>query len=320
MAGYGYQGHIGIGIQSVFGTAVAATAYFEGLSETLTGTFDRFELKNITGENFEADDEVGIERIAGNIVVPGNPENLGFLLNGAFGTASITSLAAELAKTEFTPRTRAVGDVSSLNSLPLYTFEIFRDVTSSQQYDSCQINQIAISIQPNQEARVTADIIGRGVTNIAATTATFPGSPVKPFTFDTASLSLGGVAVDIIEALTITLNNNLEGIPSLNATKFVARIRRNSAPTVRVSGTVNFQNITEYENFRAQTEQALSINLTKASSFSLLLEVPRMVYSAFPLGIPGKDRLAVSFEGMGRFHTGSLNQYKATLTTITSEW
>ena len=318
--GQGAAGHIGLAKETTWGTAVAATDYFEAMSEDLNLAIDRFDFRNITGDNFDPDDAAGIRRIEGSMSFAANPETIGHFLNGALGISSVTSIANELAKTEFTQRTVAAGDISSVAPLPTYTFEIFRDVTSAQQYAGNLINTLELSIQPNQDLRVTAGVIGKSVLSIAKTTPTYPGSPVSAFFFDTASVSIGGIGVDLIEALTINIDNQLEGIAALNASSNIARVRRTGPPLIGVTGTIDFQSIGEYDKFVALTEQAISINLFKADSFSLLIELPRVIYTAFPLTIPGRERLTVAFEGKGRYHTGSLTSIKATLFTVQSEW
>ena len=183
----GMLGHVGIGKEATWGTAVAATDYIEAMSESLATEIERFDTRNIVGGIYEADDSAGVRRHAGDIVFAAHPANLGHFLLGALGVNSVTELVAgELFTNEFTQATTFTG---SLNPLPSYTAEIFRpggvDISSSFQYTGLQLNTLQIAVSPNQDVRITAGAIGKAQTFLTKTTPTFPNSPLQPFTFDT---------------------------------------------------------------------------------------------------------------------------------------
>lgn len=318
MGNYGVRGHIGLGKETTWGVAVAATDYLEALSEGVTETLDRYPTKAIIGALYEPDDMPGLYRVGGPIVAAAHPVSVGHFLNAAFGASSISVvLSGALWTTAFTP---ASGDAASANPLPAYTAEIFRDVTSSQRYAGLQCTGLTFEVSPNAPLRVTANWLGKAATNIAKTTPSFPGSPTQPFAFDTASLTLGAGATALLEALTITVDNRLTGVPVLNAATEIAKVRREGAPTVRVSGTMAFESITEYLNFRNQTEQRLMASFVRASSFALVLDCPRVVYTTHPLGLDGEGRPMVRVEGIARYHTTSLYAIEARLTTTKSNF
>jgi hypothetical protein len=317
---YGFAGHVGLGKEATWGTPVAGTDYLEAFSETLAATYDRFDVKNIVGRFSEPDDVAGVLRIEGDLVVPGHPVAIGHLLNGAFGQGSKTItvvLSGFLWTTEWWP---APADLGANNPLPGYTLEMFRDVTSAHRYAGVQVGKLTMQIQPNQELRVTAGLLAKTTSVVAKSAPSFPGSPTDPFTFDTASVQVGGAAVDIVETLTVDLDNQLEGVPVLNVSNEIARVRRSGPQLVRASGTVGFENLTDYNRFMAQTEVGLVLTLTKAQSFALLLELPRLVYTAFPTGQAGRERNMVEFEATGRYSTGSGHALRARLTTTRSNY
>lgn len=314
---YGFASHVGIGKETVWATAVAASDYFEALSESIVTQRERYQTRNIVGAYYEPDDSDGIERNAGDLQMAVNAANIGHILLGGFGQNSVTEvLSGFLYTNEFVPRQ---SDISSLHPLDPYTFEIFRAgtlVNTAFQYAGSNIGRLTMDLRPNQALQISAGIIAKQRNMIAKTTPSFPGSPVEPFKFDTASLELpAGTANVRIEALTAVLDNQLVGIPAINNSQNIAKIRRNGPPMVRISGTIDFSDLTEFDDFIARTEQALKVTLTRADSFALVLEVPRLIYTAVPLSVPGRDRLVSTFEGMGRYHTGSANAFKATLTT-----
>ena len=317
-SGYGFLGHIGIAKETTWGTAVAAADYLEGMSEGLTAVPDRFDTRNIVSGMYEPDDEAGVLRIAGDLSFAGHPIPLGYFLNGALGNNSgSVVLSGFLFTNRFTVRT---SDINSLHPLPAYSFEIFRDIGSAQQYDGAQVSALTLAIQPNQDLRCTASIIAKGTQNIANTTPTFPSSPVGFFQFDTCSVALNNVGVSIVEALSISIDNQLEGIPALNASTEIARVKRSGPPLIRVSGTVALEDITDYQRLISQTEFPMVINITKANSFALVIDVPRLVYDGYPLGMSGRERQTVSFNARGRFHTGSNQAIQISLTNTKSDY
>jgi len=314
----GFLGYVGIGKESAFGTAVAATDYFEIMSESLSETIDRFPTRNAFGGFYDPDDFAGARRVAGNIVMFGHPVSIGHLLKAALNTISGSAISSgflHLSRFISTKSEYAAGVAGQP-----YTLEVHRDVGSSHQYAGAICNQLQLSLAPNQDVRVTADWIAQNGGLIAKTTPTFPGSPTDPFTFETASLTIAGAATARWEAFNITVNNNLDGILALNASTNIIRVRRRGPQEVRISGTLDFTDVAEYLDFKNQTELAMRLNLTRANSFSLLIDIPRFVYTAFPTGIPGRDRLTVSVAGMARYSTTSALAVDFGLTTTKSNF
>ena len=313
---YGIAGHIGIGKETTWGTAVAASAYLEAFSEGLIPTIDRFPTKNIIGRLYEPDDAAGLTRVAGDIVLAANPEIMGYLLNGALGVQSGAEvLSGFLYTSEFTFNT---SDDSTTCPVPAYTYEVFRDVTSAQQIAGGAITALQISGQVNQDLRIAASIIGKSSTHIAPTSPSYVGSPVEPFMFNTCSISIGGAANANLESFTLNIDNRMSGKGTLNNTALIAKIRRDDGQGVRFSGTLEFENITEYQKFEAQTEQAMSVSFTKAGSFQVVMDMPRVVYETYQIGMAGRERIVAAFDSIVRHHTGSDQALAITLTTITS--
>jgi len=314
----GFLGYAGLAKESTWGTAVAATDYFEIMSENLSETIDRFATRNAIGGFYEPDDSPGVHRSAGDLVMFGHPVSLGHLLKAVMNTVSGSTVASGFLYTnKFISVHSEFAD--GVPSQP-YTLEIHRDVTSSFRIAGAVCNRLAMSLSPNQDLRVTANWLAQAYSLVSKSSPTFPGSPAQPFTFDTASITLASAVSAQVEAFNLTIDNMLDGIPALNNTAKIARIRRRDAQQVRLSGTLDFQNVSEYLDFTNQTERNFVLNLTKANSFALTIDVPRMVYTAFPMGIPGRGRLTVAFTGMARFQSSSDCAISMALTTTKSNY
>lgn len=314
----GHLGYAGIAKESQFGTAIAATDYFELMSESLRLSIDRFPTRNAFGGFYTPDDYAGANRIAGDIVMFGHPLSIGHLLKAAMNTISQSSVLSGFLYTNHFITTKSEF-ADGVPSQP-YTLEVHRDTTSSFRFSGALCTQLALSLAPNQDLRVTAGWIAQAASIIAKTSPTFPGSPTDPFTFETASLSIGGSATARWEAFNLTIANGINGILALNNSRNIARARRNATQSVQISGTLDFIDHAEYDDFVSQTERTMKLNLTRGSSFAMLIDVPRFVYTAFPLGIGGRDRLTVAITGMARYSVSSALAIDMSLTTTKSNY
>lgn len=319
MPGYGMEGHIGIGLETVWGTAVASSDYFEALSESIVTNIDRFEFKNIINGLYEPDDAAGLHRHEGDIVLAGHPIPMGYFLRGCLGTNTASLMGSGLTRNIFSFRT---SDAGANNPLTPYTLEIFRNAatatSSAFRYSGAQFRSLTLAAAPNQDLRLTVGVIAQDRSFITDTVATFPASPTYPFTFDSCSIQLAGAATALIEAFTLSLDNQLEGVAALNNSSIIARVRRTGPQMIRLSGSIEFNSHAEFNDFVNQTERQFIANFTRANSFSCLIDLPRIVYRAYPIQTPGRDRLVTAFEATARYHTGSANAGRITLTTTQS--
>lgn len=310
---YGMKGFVGWGFEGLnnWGTAANAvgsfTNFFEALSETVTVAQDRYEFRNISNALAEQDDSSGMFRCAGQIVAAAHANVIPMFLKAAVGTlVNCGGVAFARIISAIPP----VVDVSVNQPLPPYSFEINADITSSQLFVGGQCSKLELNVAANQELRITSDWIfqASSAAMVAPSTPAFPTADAgQPFSFDTCSVSIGGAGVDYFESFTLSIDNKLEGVPRLNGSKNIARVRRTGAQTVRLSGVVGFEieNIGEYQKFLNQTETAMSFYFTKGNSHSLFIDLPRLVYSAYPLTMPGREKLGVQIEAIARTPTAA---------------
>lgn len=314
----GHLGFAGLAKETTWGTGVAATDYFEIMSENLSLGIDRFPVRNAFGGFYEPDDYAGARRVTGDLIMFGHPLSLGHLLKAAMNTLSQSSiLSGFLYTNRFSTVKSEFAD--GVPSQP-YTLEVHRDTTSSFRYSGAICTRLGLSLAPNQDLRVTTGWVAQNASVIARAAPTFPGSPTSPFTFDSASLSLGGSSTARWEAFNFSVMNNLEGILALNNSNVIARMRRRDVQTVRIGGTLDFIDHAEYDDFVNQTERQLRLNLFRSQSFNITIDAPRFIYTTFPTGIPGRDRLTIGFDGMARYSQSSGVAIELALTTTKSNY
>lgn len=309
--GLGVLGYIGFAPESSGGVAVAPTVFLQEQSEGIAGTYDRYALYNIIGRLAPPDDRAGIMRVAGDVTGPLNPLWGGHTLKNAMGSGSVASSAGGLWK--HTWKTPTVSYWDPRFALPPYTYEIFRDVGSAQQYDGCQTDELELSIAPNNILVARQGMLAVAWRNKAPVVASY--SQVDPFDFTTCSFTLDGMANANIEAFSATFKNNLEGIATLAGRNTVYKIRRSGSPTIEFSMTIGFEDITQLEVFRQQSETSLNFNLTAPGSYNLFFCLPRVIYTAHPTGMGGGGRQTAQITGMARFHQGSNTAFEISLIT-----
>ncbi|MDR7537423.1 MAG: phage tail tube protein [Armatimonadota bacterium] len=319
MAGpYGMRGYVGLGKQSAWGTPVAASAFLPALSVGGNAlVIDRFETANVVGGVLEPDDMAGAQRVEMEAVLPINLLTIGHVLNAALGESSrsVTVVASGVLWT--TTWAAAPADALTQAPLPAYTWHALYDSVANQVHrvrDS-QVSRVTIGVAANQAAQATVALVGRSADTTAAVNPTYPASPGAPADFSVCSVSLGGAAVDA-DALTVTLETPIEPVYALGSQLPVSFVRRGPVQA-RVALTATLAR-SEWLVFQNQVERALLVTWTQPASFQLALRFPRVVWTAYPLSIPGRERLVVQAEG--KVLNNPTSAWVAALTTIQSAW
>lgn len=310
--GLGMLGFIGLARESSGGVPVAASAYLEALSESMTVEYERIETVNLAGRISEPDDYLGGGTVAGDVVMAADPVTVGYFL--AAGMAEPTSTvvtSGSLYQHVFNPPADSQWD-GRFAQRPL-SLEVHRDVGSSQQYAGCNVNNLVFNAAYNQDLRMTASLIGVSATNIQKSTPTFVSDPIDPFGFDAASLSLGGAVDANIESFTLSIGNNLEGVGTLSNKRTIHKIRRAGFFAPRFTISAAFEDVTNFERFRNQTEVPIKVHFARATSYGITFDIPRAIFTAFPTGVSGRGRQNVEITGMCRWHVGSATSLTVTL-------
>lgn len=317
----GVLGFFAISAQNSFGTNTASWNFVPIISEGLTTTIEQIRRGSIVGRTAEGIAQQGVERNQGDVSLEPHPIHIGRILRGICGQSSssnTTSVSGFQDYThEFIPRN---AKFDSKTVLPPFTLQVHRDVTSAFQFTDALFTNLELSIQGNALVQAKASIMARTSSIMAASTATFT-EPTQ-WAWNVASVSIGGTAVDFVENMSITIDQPVEGIVMLDNTRRVNRFSRSNPTTIRVRGRVDFQDLTEMNAFRNQTQQRLLVNLAAAVSSGpyLLIDVPNMLYNTFPANIGGPGRIAVDFEASGEYNTGSSYAVRITLTNTQANY
>lgn len=314
MGGYGALGHIKWAFQNSFGAANVASYYsLPVISENMAETINQLEPDTLQGRFERGQNNEGTHEVGGDIVMEGHPIYMGCLLKGWFGQSSGT-LTGSVTAHSFKP---VAADFDQYAAVPPVTLECFRDAGSAHQYYDCLVNELTIDIAQGDVAKITASMIGGKFTKVEKTTASYLAG--SSFTWDQASVSLGGSITADIADLSVKLSNNLEAKHTLSGAKTPSRIKRTDFRGCEVSGTFVFKNDTEFDNFRNQALQRLFIYLRGQAISSgyyagLSIDVPSLRYTEFPISRESAGEIEVGFSGKAEYNSGSATMIEITLT------
>lgn len=321
----GALAHLGLGKESTWGSAVAASDYLKFVSEGITEEIEQVIQEALSGIVDEAPSFEGLHNIAGDISTDVYPNSLGHLLRSAFGAPKTTQPDATNNPTvyqhEFSPSQAEFSDVCAL---PPYTVEVHRDLAQAFQYAGTVVNDLTLNFgTDNKIMRASAAVIAKKLELISKTTPSFEST--APFLWDDAVISIDGAANNDASTLEFGVNNSLEGRATLDGTKEISRIKRSGKRTFPVSFTMDLSSLTEFNRFKGQNEVAASITLTGATitgtyNYKLTVDMPKLRYTAFPINVGGAGEVTAQVTGSAKYDTVSANAMKVTLVNTTSAY
>lgn len=311
--GYGALGFLGISKQNSFGTATNSFDFLPIISETLVTNINQLVEEGQRGRFEEGNVREGLLTVAGDIVFEPHPIMLGHFLRGVMGQAS-SSAVGSATQWEFLP---AQSDYDALCALPPYTIQVHRDAASAWQFTDAVINKLKLEVAGGAIVKATASVLARVSSLMAKSTPSFPAG--NNWVWDTGSFSIAGAANADIEAFHFDIDNGIQGVTTLNATRAHGKYKRGGYRKFVVGATMGFEDLAQYNAFRAQTAQTLVATFTgdvTATSYNnvLKIDLPQVVYKAYPVNIGGPGRLTAAMDGHVVFNTTS--NYAARITMV----
>jgi len=309
---YGIGGYVALSKQSSGGTATTNRVYIPFKSESVTENIEQLQSENLLGRYDNPDTLAGITNATGDIVFEPHPIYLGHFLRGVCGAVT-TSFSSSKAIHEFIP---SQGDFDDTLALPPYTIEVYKSVGSAYQFVDAQIHTLSINLTAGGIAECTATIHARQSNKIAKQTPSYIDA--KPYTWDTVSLQVGGSANGEFESATITIENPIVGVPTLNGAQTEGKLKRDGFRVITVTGDQDFSTQAQEAIFRAQTRQRFLFSLTGESigggqNNFVSIDLPKTNYTTFSFPIGGAGRISTAYEGNCEFDTSSSYAARITL-------
>lgn len=307
---FGVNAHFQLARQNSGGTAVTNMTSFHPIpfvSETLETNINPLVSDTLRGRFDEGPVRQGLLTVQGDVVLRPQPRFIPAFFYGVTGTISSTNLGSGH-QHFFVPVQTQWGDDLAL---PPWTAEIYKDGQNAYQFTDVQISRLAMEVTGGQLVRFTAGLLARVSSEKSATTPTPPDE--NEFTWNQASVSLGGTGWPNFESLTLTIDNALESVALLDGSLNARRIVRNNYRMLRATGTVDIpvNSITGlFGDFRNGTERTLVLTvegsqISSGVNYRYKVDVPRFRYDTWRVNVGGPGRVTATFDGRALFSTGS---------------
>lgn len=308
---YGAQIKFGIARQTSTGSGSAVSAvnsfhHIPLISEDVGLEKEEVQSENLTGRFEQGATYDGPARIAGTLECEPSPKSLGLLLTAACGQTTATA-SGTLRNYTFLPRSQ---DYSAIYiNEPLTVYKQFSDASSAEYYFDCQVGQVEFQYSQGALLRARASVVGgrRVATGIGSL-----GFPLETtdlsmgWLWDVASISYGGTGVSVFSDITVTLNDNIEPLYTMDGSLLPYKYTRTGFREVTVNGTLYYVNRDQLNDFSNGTQRRLVItgrNTRYAiqSGFypTFVIDVPQMKITTMKPGATGPGEVAVSFTARG---------------------
>jgi hypothetical protein len=323
---YGAQTKLGIARQAAANTWVIDATSYHGLgftSEDVGFESEEVVSQNLIGRFEEGAVYQGISTIAGTIECEMTPRSIGAVLAATLYHTPASVTSASLRTLTFLPNTQ---DFSSfLVKAPFTVYKQFSDANSAELFYDVQFGQVEFALSQGAFTRLRAVVAGgtRLATGIGSMNVFPDGADVgRLFPWNVSSISYGGVGLGEMSDVTVTLNENVAPLYTINGTLAPYKYTRENFRQVTVNGTMYMSDRTFLNNFvtGAQAQLLITMMNTRAAIQSgyfhkLVLDVPQAKLTAFKPAVAGPGEVSVPFTMRGVIDPTSLYAFQATLTT-----
>ena len=310
--GYGIGGYLAISKQNSVGTATSAFDYVPFVSESLTENIEQLQSENLRNVYDNPNTLEGINNVTGDIVFEPHPSYFGIFLKAVMNNCT-TTFSSSKAIHEFVP---AQTEFDPNFTLPPYTINLYKAVGSAYQYTDAMIHTLAMEITAGGIISATATVHARTSSLMNPTTPSFISA--DPITWNETSLSVGAEGNGEFESATITIDNPIEGVATLNGQKVHGKVKRTGFRTITVAGDQDFSSQAEYNAFRAQSRRRFIFSITGDSigggnNNFMSFDLPKVNYQTYTSPIGGPGRITAAYEGNGEFDTSSSYAIRVTV-------
>lgn len=284
----GYRAKLGLDYETAFGVtpAVPAGILMPIISSKLAAKQALIEDNTIRGIRDAAQPALGNIGVDGQIVVPIDEINFGYILKALFGAPTTTGSAD--------PYTHAFKPGLSQPSLVLE--QGFPDIGKYFLYNGCKASKLSMSFEVNNnQLTATIDVMGAKETiGIASFDTTLTSATFKKFGNFQASVKEGGTLLSsVVTKIDLTFDMGLDGsIYTLGSNGFRGNITEG---IINVSGsiTVLFADTALLDKAIAGTESSIEVLLT-SGTHSLSINLPEVIYERTSPTIDGPKGVLIS--------------------------
>jgi len=307
MTAYGQKASIALCFQNSYGTSNVASLHFiPYISESVGLDKPPLVSENMRGIFDEGDDYEGPNMVTGDLVAEAQPIALGAMLAAVLGKPSTVTSTGIYTHT-FKPRTSDFGTYAA--NVPVTYLKDLNDGGSASLFQDLNGSTLELGIAQGEFLKATVGFVGGKDSQIAAVAASYETG--KRWTWNVASLSIGGTAKPEAMDLTVKVDEALEAQHTLSGSKYPSRIKRTGMRTIEVSGTIKFDSQTEYQAFLAQSERSMVMTLTGPTEIqsgyyeTLTIKTPALRWRELKPVVGGPGQIEASVSGTGKYLTTS---------------
>jgi hypothetical protein len=324
---YGAQIKFGIGRQAAANSAVISVGSFHGFAHVSQDVgLEREELvsQNLVGRFEQGAVYDGVDRVLGTIEFEATPRNMLVALAACVNHNPATATSGSLRTHTFLPNTEDFN--SLLVKAPWTVYSQFTDAASAEHFFDVQFGQLEFQISQGAFLRGRLSAAGgrRTPTGIGSLGVLPDAADVGMlFPWNVSSISLAGVGVGENSDITITLNENIEPLYTVNASREPYKYSRSNFREVTISGTLYLANRDRLNDFVAGTQRRLLATLANTRTAiqsgyfnTLTIDIPQMKITAMKLASNGPGEVAVNFTA--RAVLDPTSNYAIQMTMITT--
>lgn len=307
---YGAQIKFGIARQATEGTAVTVATSFHPmplLSEDIGWEFEELISENLIGRFEQGASYNGASKVNGTMEFEVTPRNIGAVLAATVNHSATTVTSASVKVYTFLPNTNDFS--TTLVKAPFTIYKQFSDASSAESFYDCQFSQLEVTVAQGQFLKSRAAVTyGKRSVNGVGSLAVVPDAADvgRLFPWNVSSVSYGGSGLSTMSEVTVSLNENIEALSSINGSTDPFKASRSSFREVTVNGTFYMTDRTILNNFVAGTQARLLLTLTSTIAAvqsgyfnQLTIDVPQLKITQFKPGASGPGEVSVSFTGRG---------------------
>lgn len=306
---YGQRWNIGLAFQNSWDSVASTDSlhFIPMLEESIGINIPELMDENMRGIFEEGDNYGGARTVDGDINARAQAIPLGAMLSAIMERTAVSS-ASGLTTHTFKPRVSDWDEFSAQQPVTIYkNFQ----TGSAQQFYNMNGNTLEISIAHSELMSARIGFLGGNYEQIAAVAATYPTG--KKFGWDVTSVQFGGASIDYIRNLTITMEENLEAVHTMNNSKYPWAVKRTDFRTITLGGTIRFKDQDEYQQFLAQSEREMEINFMNVNSEVVNIILPTGLWNEFKPIAGGPGAVEVSVTGKAKYSVGSAVSMQITL-------
>lgn len=307
---YGAQIKFGIARQTAENSAVTTVGSFHPmplLSEDVGLDKEELISANLTGRFEQGAVYDGVSKISGTIEFEATPRNIGSALSAVVNHNPVTVTSGSVKTYTFFPNTADFS--ATLVKAPYTIYKQFADASSAEHYQDCQFSQLEFSISQGQFLKARATIAGgeRNATGIGSMNVVPDAADVgRLYPWNVASVSYNGAGLSQMTDLTISLNENVEPLFTLDGTQQPNKYSRSGFREVTVNGTFYMNDRSILNDFAAATQRRLIVTLMNTRAViqsgyydTLTIDIPQLKITQFKPGASGPGEVSVQFTGRG---------------------